>query len=316
MMKVNIALGLVSSLALTSVLAADVQTFTATGDAAAIQGSVDAFRTALGPLNGNVPGSFGGGRREINWDAVPDTLSSPNLFPGAFFNFTAAPRARGASFATTGNHFEVSAKLGNPTSTPVEFGNIDPNYVESFSTFSPQRLFASVGSTSTTATFFVPGTVTVPAQLTGFGVVFTDVDGTGTTITAFDKNDDVIGTLAAPAAPGNGQLSFAAMVTTSANRIARIEIVSGTLALGAGNLDNPRSGADVVAMDDFIYGEPISLNCPYDLNGDGEVSASDLAFVLGAWDQTGALPADLNGDGVVDSYDLAYILGSWGPCGG
>src|SRR4029079_18700969 len=47
-------------------------------DAASIQATVDAFRTALGPLNPNVAMSFPAGRREINWDGVPDMFSSPN----------------------------------------------------------------------------------------------------------------------------------------------------------------------------------------------------------------------------------------------
>ena len=47
-------------------------TFTAAGaNSAAIQTTVDSFRTALGTLNANVAGSFGSGRREINWDGVP-----------------------------------------------------------------------------------------------------------------------------------------------------------------------------------------------------------------------------------------------------
>lgn len=138
---------------------AGVTAFAASGDAAAIQAQVDAFRATLGALNGNVPGSFGGGRREINWDAVPDTASSPNAFPPAFFNFTAAPRARGVVFATDANHFEVSAKTGNPTATPVEFGNVNPSYIGEFAVFSPQRLFAPVdGGSETAVSFFVPGT--------------------------------------------------------------------------------------------------------------------------------------------------------------
>jgi hypothetical protein len=37
--------------------------------AAAIQSAVDAYRADLGALNPNVAGSFGSGRREINWMA-------------------------------------------------------------------------------------------------------------------------------------------------------------------------------------------------------------------------------------------------------
>ena len=46
-----------------------------------------------------------------------------------------------------------------------------------------------------------------------------------------------------------------------------------------------------------------------DLDGDGNVNASDLAILLGAWGGRG--PADLNGDGSVDAGDLAILLGAW-----
>ncbi len=59
-------------------------TRTATGaDPAAIQAAVDAFRTDLGGNNG-VGGSFATGRREINWDGVPDAFSAPNALAGRF----------------------------------------------------------------------------------------------------------------------------------------------------------------------------------------------------------------------------------------
>jgi len=50
-------------------------------NAAAIQGAVASFRTDLGALNPNVAGSFGSGRREINWDGVPDGFAAPNNLP-------------------------------------------------------------------------------------------------------------------------------------------------------------------------------------------------------------------------------------------
>ena len=66
--------------------AAPVTYFAAGGSAAAVQGTVDVFRADLGMLNPNTPGSAGDGRREINWDGVPDTLAAPSLLPADFFN--------------------------------------------------------------------------------------------------------------------------------------------------------------------------------------------------------------------------------------
>jgi hypothetical protein len=55
---------------------------------------------------------------------------------------------------------------------------------------------------------------------------------------------------------------------------------------------------------------------PADLDGDGQVGASDLATLLGSWGPCPALPtpcpADLDGDGQVGASDLATLLGSWG----
>ena len=45
-----------------------------------IQSSVDAYRTQLGTLNPNVVGSFASGRREINWDGVPDMFRPRTTF--------------------------------------------------------------------------------------------------------------------------------------------------------------------------------------------------------------------------------------------
>jgi len=51
-----------------------------------------------------------------------------------------------------------------------------------------------------------------------------------------------------------------------------------------------------------------------DLTGDGEVSAGDLAVVLGSWGPVAAgTPADFDRNGVVNAADLARILANWGP---
>lgn len=52
--------------------------------------------------------------------------------------------------------------------------------------------------------------------------------------------------------------------------------------------------------------------CPADLDSDGQVGASDLAVLLGAWGGPGT--ADLNADGQVGAADLSILLGAWGPC--
>src|SRR5213080_4901799 len=165
------------------VASADPEVFEASGATPAdIQTAVDAFRNFLGDNNG-VGGTFPTGRREINWDGVPDAFSAPNLLPANFFNSNSP---RGVVFFTPGTGFQVSANLINPTNTPVRFGNINPVYPALFSAFSPQKLFTALNSTITENLFFVPsGTPgvnsTQSATVKGFGVVFTDVNiGTST----------------------------------------------------------------------------------------------------------------------------------------
>jgi hypothetical protein len=108
-------------------------TFSGSGSSpAGIQATVDAFRADLGTLNPNVAGSFGSGRREINWDAVPDAFAAPNNLPANFFNVNSP---RGVVFTTAGTGLQVSANAINPTGTPILFGNINPTYPSLFQIF-------------------------------------------------------------------------------------------------------------------------------------------------------------------------------------
>jgi hypothetical protein len=50
-----------------------------------------------------------------------------------------------------------------------------------------------------------------------------------------------------------------------------------------------------------------------DIDGDGNVNASDLAVLLGAWGGSTSA-ADLDASGTVDASDLAILLGAWGSC--
>ena len=226
-------------------------TFSASGNnQAAIQTSVDAFRTALGALNPNVAGSFGSGRRQIDWDAVPDARSAPNPLPANFFNSNSP---RGAVFSTPGTGFQVSANVAS--GTPVEFGNLDASYPAQFQTFSAQRLFTALGSNVLDVNFFVPGTAAA-ATTRGFGSVFTDVEISNvTSLSFFDGNNALLDTFFVPEGPDGG-LSFLGVDYGSAV-VARVRVTSGNDVLGS-----PESGNDLVVMDDFIYAEPLPLPEP------------------------------------------------------
>jgi hypothetical protein len=244
--------------------------FTAAGD---IAPSVSAFRDALGTLNANLPGSQAGGRREINWDAVPAQFTNTNDFPADFFNQPVAGRARGAVFSTRGTGFRTSDN---------NFADVAPAFDGPFVFFSPIRTFMPVGSSRMAVDFFVPGSA-APATSTGFGVVFSDVDRVGSaSIRLFDAAGRSLGRFVAPSAPGG--LSFVG-VTFPTSLVARVEIRSGRGAVVTPLLDladlgrdaarshgekddesddegdddhGRRRNRDLVIMDDFIYGEPIA----------------------------------------------------------
>jgi hypothetical protein len=216
------------------------------GDVTAL---VEQYRGILGePNNGSALGTQPTGRREINWDGVPDEFAAPNFLPSDFFNATAAPRARGAILTTPGTGVQVSADGDNPTTTPVRFGDINPTYSTSFQTFSQERLFSPIGSNIVDLTFAVPGTQT-PALVRGFGALYTDIDTQHTAFEYFDSTGRSLGQFAVPIA--NNGLSFLG-VAFDRPIVARVRIAYGTVALGPNDsLEN-----DVAVMDDFIYGEP------------------------------------------------------------
>ena len=245
-----------AALAIVSMFAnrADAQvTFSASGSAAGIQSTVDAYRTALGPLNANVAGSFGSGRREINWDGVPEASATPNPLPGNFFNVNSP---RGVVFSTPGTGLAVSANAGG--ATPILFGDIDPTYGTTFSTFSAQRIFTAIGSNVIDVNFFVAGTTTA-ALTRGFGAVFTDVDLANTTsLQFFSASNELLGTYYAPTgSTASGSLSFLG-ISFSQYLVSRVRITTGNTALGAGVTDQNGNSRDVVAMDDFIFAETIA----------------------------------------------------------
>ena len=108
----------------------------------------------------------------------------------------------------------------------------------------------------------------MPATVTGFGAVFTDVDqpdGSGpgkkrgnrkasTLIEYFGADGELLFSSFVPASPGDGSLSFFGIVFDDA-RIAQVRITSGNVAPGP----DDEGKQDIVMMDDFLYGEPQPL---------------------------------------------------------
>jgi hypothetical protein len=209
-------------------------------NAASILDTVTNFRNAIGGANNGVaPGSFSTGRREIGWDgggaAAPVLLDMPK---DQFQN-------RGAQFAPGTTTFSISG-APNP-----RFGNINPTYPDTFSTFSDPRLFAPTNSIVTEQTFSIPGTK-LPATTTAFGAVFTNVELANTTSIQFlDPAKKSLGRFSVPTS-GAGGLSFLGVSFKNGELVDRVVITTGNTILGPNN----GGGVNVVAMDDFIYAEP------------------------------------------------------------
>jgi hypothetical protein len=300
-------------------------------DAASIQAAVDQFREDLGPNNG-VGGSFASGRREINWDAVPNGASAPNTLRSDFFNLNSP---RGVIFSSTSGPFldgtnaqpfQVSSNVAS--GEPLRFGNINPTYTDEFKVFSAERLFTTTpGSNVIEITFFIPGT-NIPATVNGFGAVFCDVDTKVTQMQFYDQNGRILLDPHAPVPTFDKGLSFDGVSFKDGTRISRVLITLGNAPLSDTNVDGV-NGVDVVAMDDFIYGEPHALeHHAADFDGDGTADLSvfrpsqGLWFILNSGSNTvsitqfgldGDIPidADFDGDKKNDIAVFRPSTGTW-----
>jgi hypothetical protein len=134
------------------------------------------FRTLLGdPSNGGTAGEQVAGRREVNWDgAAARPFNNRDDFPADFFNNTVK-----AGLVYDGAAFRNDSLL---------FAGINPTYADQFKAFSPPVMFAAIGTNVITAEFRVAGSDR-PGLVTGFGVVFSDVDMDNTSsMELFDKD--------------------------------------------------------------------------------------------------------------------------------
>jgi hypothetical protein len=222
----------------------DAQIVRATGD---ITDAVNQFRDLLGDPNPNVPGEQPGNRREVNWDGVGAANTNNEAFPGNFFNVNSP---RGILFSTPSGLFRISNN---------GYTDINANYAGEFNVFSPPRLFVARGSTITDVNFVVAGSNT-PATVTGFGAVFADVGRAHSTrIEFYDVNGNRLLTITAPRRSDERGLSFAGANFTS-RVVARVRVISGDTPIGPDdNVHGAGKKHDVVAMDDFIYGEPRAI---------------------------------------------------------
>ena len=241
-----------------SASAAPVPRIAAGASPAQIAQTVAVFRRDLGPLNPDTGGAGAlPGRREVTWDEVPDAATDPARLPADFFSATVP---RGLTVASPSGGPRVSMDGDAPPDADADvlrFADRDPAYATAFQPFSGERIFAPLGTTSTQFTFTAPGTAR-PAHVQGLGLVFTDVDAPGTTVTYFTPDGDRLGGFQVPASAGSGSLGFVGVSFNAGERVGRVRVTSGTAPLGAAEAVDQ----DVVAMDDVIYGEPVPTPAP------------------------------------------------------
>jgi hypothetical protein len=223
----------------------DVIIITASGD---ISAKMDQFRQLLGSQLNTTPDAVGG-RREIDWDGVPDDLLGKTL-PGDFFNPVGpnAPlgRQRGLAYASNGE-FMV---------TNNNFATINQEAATQFSAFSGTKTFSNISSSLWDVLPQKPGT-NVAATVKGFGIVFSDVDVASSTFLEFFDNDQSLGKFFAPTHDNSTSFSFVGVYFKN-KKVTRIQVGHDGVLSGGGKDITNGGTKDLVIMDNFLYDEPVA----------------------------------------------------------
>jgi hypothetical protein len=215
----------------------------ASGD---INPKLNEFRTMLGNVLNNTTGQTSG-RREINWDAVPDIYATEKL-PSNFFNpvTPGSPEGlqRGFRYST-----DVEARVsGNG------FADFDASNGTEFSSFSGTKTFSAISSNLWNVDFEVAGQP-IEASVRGFGAVFSDVDNSSSTTMEFFAGEKSLGVYPVPAKT-TGNHSFLGVYFPK-EKVTRVKIKQGDAVVANGVKDVSSGGTkDLVIMDDFLYDEP------------------------------------------------------------
>ncbi|HYE54895.1 MAG TPA: hypothetical protein VD996_08635 [Chitinophagaceae bacterium] len=213
-----------------------------------INTGVNAFRQLLGNTLNTTPGATGG-RREVNWDAVPVELLGKPLPPHFLNNTDAdAPASQQRGFEYEGiAAFQVSNS---------NFSEVNPQAAPSFATFSGSNSFTNTSTVLWDGSFEIPGQ-NVPASVSGFGMVFSDVDLANTSFIEFFNGDRSLGKFYVPVQKAGSKLSFLG-VYFKKERVTRIKVQHGNGVLNQGEKDISDGGSkDLVILDDFLYDEPV-----------------------------------------------------------
>jgi hypothetical protein len=212
-----------------------------------ITSDVNTFKSALG--NVNTTTGVTGGRREINWDAVPDSFAVNNM-PVNFFN----PTGTNANIALQrGFEYDLA---GNFRISNNGFADLKTEAIADVQPFSGTKTFANTGAAAWPIGFKVAGQ-NADAAVSAFGVVFVGVNLDNTTYIEPFTGDKSLGKFFAKPYNSISRHSFVGVKFTG-NIITSVKIVHGNGEIGSADKDITNGGTkDLVVLDDIIYSEPV-----------------------------------------------------------
>ena len=223
---------------------ADIQytVYEASGD---ISAKLNEFRATLGNLN-TTPGAVGG-RREINWDGIPDNLLDKPL-AGNFFNQVgdgvAPSLQRGLKYGD--GEFQASAN---------SFAHLNNEAAPEFKAFSGTKVFANVNAIDWPVGFEVAGQAT-PATVNAFGMVFADVDLANSVSLKFFDGEKSLGKFFVPAQTGNSKFSFLGVAFHN-RKVSSVKVHHKGRLIDGGKDISGGGQHDLIVIDDLIYSEPV-----------------------------------------------------------
>ncbi len=127
----------------------------------------------------------------------------------------------------------------------------------------------------------------------GFNTI-TLADNDSVEVRVYSTTNVFLGMMPSPADPAGADF----IGVWSSDPIGRINIFNPNFALEGG--DNIQAWG--------------AAPCPWDLDNNGSVGASDLLSLLVRWGSDPGGPPDFDGDGNVGAADLLSLLVNWGPC--
>lgn len=217
--------------------------FSANGN---ITAKLTEFRNLLGNLNSTT--GLTTGRREVNWDGVPDSLDGKTL-PGNFFN----PTEAGSPVSLQRGLVYAAADVAMVSKTG--FSEVNAEASTEFTSFSGNKSFAVISTNRWPVSFQVAGQNKI-ATVKSFGAVFTDVDKSNSTFIEFFNGTKSLGKFFVPARDNTSNFSFLG-VHFPGTVITEVHI-SHEGRLIDGQKDITQGGAkDLIVLDDFIYSEPV-----------------------------------------------------------